>query len=313
MLRRFIFKVLLFVIPLILFVIYVEIGLGTVPTSYSVLKKNFYLYQKKVEVLIVGNSESQLGVAPKYFQRYKGYNLSNVAQPIYASSKLVMKHLDKMENLKMVVFNVGPISFFGSSKGHKEQWREKFYYHYWDLEPEYGEMKYTWNFKTGIYDFETMFSYALKGFYNIPLPYIENIDSTGWERGFLENSAEIVNPEAGRKTAETHLSNVEFGYNRKNISYILDLNEELKKRGVKMILIQIPKSKYYLDNIPQELVSRNDQILDSLYRSDYIPYYNFRSNPQFKDSDFRDVNHLNYIGAEKFSIMLSNIIDENLK
>lgn len=312
MLRRFVYKVFLFAVPLLLFVIYVEIGLSFVPTSYSVLKKNFYLYQDKVEVLIVGDSESQLGVAPKYFQEYKGYNLSNVSQPIYTSGKLVMNHLDKMENLKMVVFSVGPTSFSGTSKGHKEQWREKFYYHYWGLEPEYGDVKYTWNFKTGIYNFETMFSYAIQGFYNIPLPYVENIDSTGWERGYLENSAEIVNPETGRKTAEIHFSNVEFEYNKKNVGYVLDLNDELKKRGVKMILIQIPKSKYFLENIPVELVLRNDQILDSLYRSDNIPYYNFRNNPQFKNSDFRDVNHLNYIGAKKFSIMLSKIIEENL-
>ena len=42
------------------------------------------------------------------------------------------------------------------SKGHQEQWREKFYYHYWGLEPEYGDVKYTWNFKTGIYNFKTI-------------------------------------------------------------------------------------------------------------------------------------------------------------
>jgi hypothetical protein len=312
MIRKFVFKILLFALPLLAFVLYAEIGLSFIPTSYSVLQKNFYLYQKKVEVLIVGNSESQLGVAPKYFQSYKGYNLSNVSQPIYVSSKLVMNNLEKMDSLKMVVFSVGPISFFGTTKGHTEQWREKFYYHYWGLEPEYGDVKYTWNFKTGIYNFKTIASYALQGFYNIPVPYIDNIDTTGWERGYLENSDELLTPEVGKEIAEIHLSNVEFGYNRKNMGYIIDLNKALKEKGVKLILIQIPKSKYYIDNIPAELVMRNDQLLDSLYAAEGIPYYNFRDNPQFKDSDFRDVNHLNYIGAKKFSIMLSHIVDENL-
>jgi hypothetical protein len=312
MIRKFVFKILLFVIPLLVFILYVEIGLSFVPTSYSVLQKNFYLYQKKVEVLIVGNSDSQMGVAPKYFQSYKGYNLSNASQPIYVSSKLVMSNLDKMESLKMVVFSVGPISFFGTTKGHTEQWREKFYYHYWGLEPEYGDVKYTWNFKTGIYNFKTIASYALQGFYKIPVPYIDNIDSSGWERGYLENSDELLTPEVGKKIAEIHLSYVELGYSRKNINYILELNNALKERGVKLILVQIPKSKYYLDNIPTELVERNDQLLDSLYAVENIPYYNFRDNPQFRDSDFRDVNHLNYIGAKKFSIMLSHIVDENL-
>jgi len=313
MIRKFIVKLTIFIVPLLLFWIYAEIGLNYVPTSYSKLQHNFYLYRNDIEVLILGNSESQLGIAPKYFQKYKGYNLSNVSQPIYASSQLVLNNLEELKNLKLVVISVGPLSFFTTSRGHREQWREKFYYHFWGLDPEYGEPNYTWNFKTGLYNFKTILSYAVQGFYKIPTPYVDAIDSTGWERGYIKNSYEILNDETGEMIARIHLESVNFSYNHKNVEYIANLKKELDKKGVKLIIIQLPKSKYYLKNLPEELMIKNNLVLDSIYRHMDVPYYCFTSDPNYTDQDFRDVNHLNYIGAKKFSKTLSQVIENKLK
>ncbi len=312
MIRKFSLKVSLFLLPVILFWVYVEIGLSFVPTSYEKLQRNFYLYRSDIEVLILGNSESQLGVAPKYFQKYKGYNLSNVSQPIYASSQLVLSNLDEMKNLKLVLLSIGPLSFFTTSEGHMEQWREKFYYHFWGLEPEYGKPDITWNFRTGLYNFKTIMLYAIQGFYNIPTPYVDAIDSTGWERGYLEYSKDILNDSTGEMIARIHMQNVKFEYNNKNVDYITSLKQELGKRGIKLILIQLPKSSYYIKNIPKDLIAKNDRVLDSLYRNADIPYYSFTFDPNYSDEDFRDVNHLNYIGAKKFSEQLSIILENNL-
>ena len=312
MIRKFSIRVSLFIVPLILFWIYAEIGLRYVPTSYSKLQRNFFNYRSDIEVLILGNSESQLGVAPKYFQRYKGYNLSNVSQPIYASTELVLANLEKMENLKLVVLSVGPLSFFTTSRGHREQWREKFYYHFWGMDPEYGQPDYTWSFKTGLYNFKTILSYAVQGFYKIPTPYVDAIDSTGWERGYLEYSSDILNDETGEMIAKIHLDNVDFEYNHKNVEYISRLKSELDKKGVRLILIQLPKSKYYMRNVPEELIAKNNQVMDSMYRQMDIPYYSYTNDPNYTDADFRDVNHLNYMGARKFSETLSQILEHNL-
>ena len=318
MLRKFIIRGSFFIVPLLLFWIYVEIGLSFVPTSYAKIQRNFYLYRNNIEVLIVGKSDSQLGVAPKYFQKYKGYNLSNVSQWVYTSTELVLRNLDELNNLKLVILSVDPLSFYETTIDNPERWREKFYYHFWGMKPEYGEPSYTWNFKSSLYNFKIILSYAFQGFYNIPAPYVDAIDSTGWERGYFENSHELLNDKTGEMIAQIHIgdSNQFFKYivNKKtNVGYISKLNKALKNKSINLIIIQLPKSKYFMKNVPKQLMVQNDRLLDSMYRFMDIPYYNFTNDPNYTDQDFRDVNHLNYVGAKKFSETLSKIIGKNLE
>jgi len=249
----------LFILPLIIFWFYVEYGLQFIPTSYGKLKSNFYKCSNNIEVLVIGNSESQLGVAPKYFKKYRGFNLSNVSQPLYVSSELVLKNLDKMKSLKMVILSVGPMYFFENTKDSREKWREKFYYYFWGIHPEYGKPNYTWNFRTSLYNTKTLLNYAIHGFYNIPTPFVDAIDSTGWERGYFKNSSELLNDDMGAMSIKLHLENMRLKYYYKNVDYIKTLKYELKKKGIKLIVIQLPKSKYYRKYIPKKFLVKNIQ------------------------------------------------------
>jgi len=91
------------------------------------------------------------------------------------------------------------------------------------------------------------------------------------------------------------------------------LNKILKNKGVKLILIEMPGSKYFIKNIPEQYLIKNNKLFDSIDKSMGIPYYNFTTDQSFDDEDFRDVNHLNYLGAKKFSLMFSKIIEKNLQ
>jgi len=313
MFRKFSFNALLFITPLLLFWGYAEIGLHYIPTSYSKLKHYFYLNRKTIEVLVIGDSEFQLGVAPKYFQTVKGFNLSDVSQSVYTSSELVIRNIDTLPNLKLVIFEVGILSFFKKTVPSTEQWRDMFYYHFWGINPEFGKPDFTWKFRTGIYKFQTILSYALHGFYNIHTPYVNEIDSTGWEKGYFKNSQELLNDENGKRLVHTQLKNRKLTYNRKNIRNIIHLSKILTSKGVKLIFISTPVSKYFIKNIPEQYLKKTNRLFDSIYNSMDIPYYNFTTDQSFDDEDFRDVNHLNYLGAKKFSLMLSKIIEKNLQ
>ena len=61
-----------------------------------------------------------------------------------------------------------------------------------------------------------------------------------------------------------------------------------------------------------ELIEKNNRVMDSMYRALDIPYYSFTNDTSYTDADFRDVNHLNYQGAQKFSETLSRIVEKNL-
>ena len=312
MLLKFLKKLLSFFSPIILFLLYVEIGLNFIPTSYSKIKHYFYLQQNQIDVLIIGTSDPQLGVNPKYIKKYKSFNLSNVSQSIYYSTELVIMNLSELKNLKMVIMNIGPWDLSAIENNPIEKWRHKFYYYYWNIAPESGEPQFTWNFKTGLYDFKTIINYALQGFYHVPTPYIDNIEPTGWERGYFEYSHEILNDEAAKMEIFHRLKYVKFKLNKKKLKCINNLKNELDKRDITLMFIQLPLSKYFLKYMPEKLITENYKILDSISCSTGIPYYNFHCDTNYTDKDFRDVNHLNYIGAEKFSKTLSKIIDKNL-
>jgi len=187
--------------------VYVEIGLHYIPTSCSKLKHYFYLYRKTTEVLIIGDLESQLGIVPKYFQTVKGFNFSDVSQSVYTSVELVIRNMDKMPNLRLVVFEVGILSFFKKTVPSTGQWKDIFYYHFLGINPEFGKPDFTWKLRTGIYKFQTILSYALHGFYNIPTPFVNDIDSTGWEKRYFKNSHELLGDENGKSLAQTQLKN----------------------------------------------------------------------------------------------------------
>ena len=43
----------------------------------------------------------------------------------------------------------------------------------------------------------------------------------------------------------------------KNAQYIIELNNLLKQKKIKLLLIQLPMSKYYLEYLPPKLMERN--------------------------------------------------------
>lgn len=309
MIKKFILKITLFIFPLLIFLIYAEIGLSKIPTSYSITKENFQKIEKDIEILVIGPSYSQVGIAPKYFLNYTSYNLSNSSQSMYTSCKLVEKNLEKLKKLKLVILSVDPAMSFQSGKGNLEQWREKFYYHFWDLKPEFTKPNYLWKFSIGIYEVKTILLYGVKGYYRLIDPYLKNIDSLGWKKSFSNNP--IFNDKIAREIVNSHMVGLELN-SRKNLRYISTLNNTLKKKKVKLILVQLPLSKYYLRALPDELIVKNKIEFDSLSYNEHIPYYSFCNDTIYKDVDFRDVNHLNYIGAEKFSNELYRIVQDLL-
>ena len=212
-------------LPVGIFLTYSEIGFNYLPTSYSVLKNNFYKKEREIEVLVIGSSDSQLGISPRYFQNVKGFNLSNVSQTIYTSYKLVTSNLMGLKNLKLVVLSIDPCMLFLNDNANAEKWREKFYYHYWNILPEDKKNNFTWNYKIGIYDAKTIITYAMQGFPSIPIP----LDSLGWERGYLSYTKDILNYKTGKEIAESHFKCADLCCS-KNAKYIINLNNILKKQ-----------------------------------------------------------------------------------
>ncbi|MFN7912612.1 MAG: hypothetical protein ACK5QC_12370 [Bacteroidota bacterium] len=313
MVKQVLFKISMLILPLVIFFSFAEIILNKYPTSYSKIKNNFTKCEPKIDVIFIGASESQLGIAPKYISSFSSFNLSNSSQTIYNSCKLIESNLTKLPKLKTVVLSIGPLMLKSSYSKNIEKWREKFYYHYWHIIPESGEYSFSWKFKCGIYDVGTIVqSVFMRNKFEKSLSNIHKIDSLGWEYGEDDANESIVNSSMGKETVKIHLTETDL-HNNSNEKYIKNLYTLLKQYGIKLILIQPPTSQYYYNSIPSVILDSNIIALNRLITEDKILFYNFQSDSTFTNNDFRDVNHLNFIGAKKLSLKINEILKSNIK
>src|SRR4051812_14907456 len=98
--KKFVLKVLLFIVPWVIAWRVLEHKLSQIPNSYS--KKRSYLEKQtdSIQVLLLGTSHTYHGVNPDYFSCY-GFNLADYLQTIYYDKRLTLKNIDKMPRLQV--------------------------------------------------------------------------------------------------------------------------------------------------------------------------------------------------------------------
>ena len=93
-----------------------------------------------------------------------------------------------------------------------------------------------------------------------------------------------------------------------NIENVEKLLISLTKKGIRPIFISTPMPEVYFSILDSEVTIRNNQIIDDLCKQFDCDYYNYSNDKRFIRDDFIDVNHLNFIGAEKFSKIINQEI-----
>src|SRR5215207_1738069 len=103
--KRFIYKSLFFLFPILAFLIGLEIYVRTDANSFKTIATYFENNKSEVEVLVLGSSHNQNGINPKYFTK-KTANISYGAQDIKIDSALVFDNIKEMKNLKTIIFEM---------------------------------------------------------------------------------------------------------------------------------------------------------------------------------------------------------------
>lgn len=102
--KKALYRTLLVTIPLILFLISLELYCEIkIPNSYKLKRTSIENYGNKIKILVLGDSHAWNGVNPDQFRQF-GFNLSNPTQDIYENQKLLSKTIDQMPNLKIVLY-----------------------------------------------------------------------------------------------------------------------------------------------------------------------------------------------------------------
>ncbi|HYF02911.1 MAG TPA: D-alanyl-lipoteichoic acid biosynthesis protein DltD [Patescibacteria group bacterium] len=298
---KFLFKTILFLLPLVIVFGYVEWQLRGMKTTYTIKKRDFEKQLDSVEILVLGSSHALYGIDPAQFS-WRGYNLSNSSQTLYYDARLTEKYLSRLPLVKSVIIPVSYFSLWYRLEDTKDAWRMYFYKKFWDIGNSEIRVTDSENFSyTMLYSPKIAFHYWQRGFQDT------NVTGTLNYNGWIPAKPHEVNQltdSLARIRVESH-DFVHFE-NRLNDN-MRDLERlviVLKKRNIDPVLITTPVSELYARYADQEVVTKNENLLKNLAKRFNLQYFNYFSDTRFSLSDFNDNDHLNPQGAIKFSKIL---------
>jgi hypothetical protein len=305
--KKFIKYTFLFSIPVLIFLVSVELYCRT-QTAFVFKKKHLDNNLNSKEVLFLGSSYTANGINPEFIKAPSS-NLAFGGQPISIDYFLLDKYIDQINKLKTVVFEVSPHRFYG--KLNPDDWNGHIY-----------SILYGINYKTESFSVKN-YSFALADIKYFSTAFVNNYNPTIHKDvlnkyGFVEND---FNDKFSKLNNDSIKIVKAFKMNHKftnqnnfklNTDFLIKIIEKCKDKKVKVVFINTPFYATYNSKIPVQ-ANRQVQNLITHFSKEYgIPYYDFSTSPRFILKDFKNDNHLNPIGAKKFSLIIDSLLTNQI-
>jgi hypothetical protein len=306
--KKFIIKIILILLPAVIFGITLELLARDIPTSYSAKDHNLSKKKEKIEVLVLGSSHANFGINPEYFGR-EAFNISNTSQGLYQDYKVLLKYLPQCKKLKMVIV---PISYFTLQSElamSPEAWRCSYYSVYMGVQANPSSTKFD------------LKNYSALFLWDGPLGVIKGIRKTNKldinEYGYQSPPKsktiveELINDKTGKERVGFHDKIMKKEIIESNVSVLNEIAKDLSMRNIKMVIVTPPVYKTYYENILQENYDLMTSTIDVIAEKHQIKIFNYFKDKRFEMNDFMDNDHLNEDGARKFSYILKNEVVDN--
>ena len=301
--KKFIKTIFIFSFPIILFLISIEILLRRIPNDYAYKANYLNKNAGKLEVLFLGNSHTYYGIAPQFI-RYKSFNASHIAQSLQCDAAIFKKYLPNLQSLKVIVIPIDYFSLYYSLEKSGEPWRKKNYNIYYNLKvgnsiSDYFEITNSM-FNGNLHRVKAFFLHNTNDIY---------CNNSGWGTNYnSSNNQDLI--KTGLSNAQRNTVN-NYDYFQLNINVLNEVIEIAKSKNIKIILFTSPAYKTETMHFNQKQLDTTIAVATNLATTNKnVKYYNFTSDTAFVDKDFYDADHLNEIGARKFSLKINELINE---
>ncbi len=287
--RKFIVRVLCFLLPLLGILVILEGYARSLPSSYK--QKDSWMQENahEVEVLVLGNSHGLFGLRPQVFPK-KTYNLCQVSQIFEYDEYLLLHYAPLFTKLSDVILIVDNSNLFDAPLELTESYRCAYYRLYMDYPKHSYCSKYGFELSnvTALYNKMKAKSFC---------------DSLGWNGSYTKDQRpdDYLSEENVSEAALRHQCK-NWQYADDNRSALNRIAEWCNQHHVRLILLQAPVSRAYYDKIGQRQ-------LDYIKTACHIPGVldlDYATDKRFSDEDFFDPDHLTTEGAEKWSKIISD-------
>ncbi|TXB63704.1 hypothetical protein FRY74_12600 [Vicingus serpentipes] len=298
--KKFIFKSILFVTPIIVCFIIFETLIRKIPNDYNYKNEYLTINSNKINNLFLGSSHTYYGVNPDFIKS-NSFNASHISQSLDTDFKIINK-FQFWDSLKTIIIPIDYFSLFISIETSKEAWRIKNYILYYDFYKSnqisnHSEVLSV-NLKSNI---NRIYSYYLKN----------NSSITCNKKGFGNVKKPQLNLKETGKTAANRHTKKDLTLYFKNIKIIQDIINLANKKNIKILFYTSPSYKTYVSNLNEDQLNLTIKTAENLaLKNKNCSYHNLLSDKNFIASDYRDADHLNESGAKKLSLKLDSIIQE---
>jgi hypothetical protein len=305
--KKFITKLMFFLIPIILFFVGLELFVQNDQNSFKTIAKYFDKNKANAEVLILGSSHHQNGLNPEFFIQ-NTINISYGAQDIKSDSALFFHNIKAMKNLKTVIFELDYHRM--DIEYNNDFYRYPWYYFYYDLEV----VPIKWYNKISLYSSNpTFFNELIKS--KLEKSYKKQIinkfgyvtdNYTDQFKIMKYDSIKIFNTAKDRlKDRHKELSAKAFAKNKERIEALI---KYCKQNKIKLCFLSTPVLKSYSDSKIEVKKNKILNLINELKIKHNILYFDFQNDTRFNINDFRNDDHLNVNGAKKYSLIINNVI-----
>jgi hypothetical protein len=301
--KSFFVKGIIFVTPLLLLLGLIEYKLYHIPNGYNTKRKLLERQLDSIQVLVAGSSQTLHGINPAYFS-CRGFNVANNSQSLFYDTQIALKYIDRMKQLKCVMVTISYFCLWNQLSDLPEDWRDSFYYYYWDIKYPGLKMLNAKNYSLiMLYGTQNALQYTTELFH---VDLTENMSKNGWIKIDTIHNNPQISDESGRKRVQFH-NKISHPYRfAENIAILENFIIECKKRNVDVAFVTPPVYKTYYNYIDTEMNRKNVDAIKSLCQRYGCTYHDYLCDQRFTSKDFNDNDHLNYMGAAKWSAILDS-------
>lgn len=300
---KFIFKALLFFLPLGILLAATEHKARSLSSDFAVKREKLEQNIDRAEVIVAGSSHAYYAVKPGLLG-VPAVSIAYPGQDLYYDSRILLKYLPRAAQTKLVVVTVSYLSFEYLMEDSEGKAQTNFYKKYWEIPRQSSAVNFA--------DYSALFLFGLQRSRDFLLtgktPRAEKIDESGGNADQRNTeSFEVAN---GQIAVKRHESGMKSKYFAQNYNYLDELFSALKDKNIQAVIVTTPCFHSYYDNLNFEKYRRMQNGIEALTQKYNLHYYNYLKDDRFSAEDFFDSDHLNTRGAEKFSRFLRDEIIE---
>lgn len=299
MMRRFLLYIILFFVPVLVFLVYLEIIVRNVPNEYKYKAEWMEANADSVETIILGTSHAFYGLDPSVLGKH-AFSLANSAQKLRYDAFLLSKYSDRYKNLKHVILSVSYFTLFDSTEesAEGENWRSVNYKVYFD-DPNIHDWSKSSFFIFHPKPLEEKFKKFLIG------NKILECSPQGFGYPIFRKEQKHVLDEASGLVWVKHHTTKNWSSLNKNIDYIKQIAKECQKQNAQFVIVTTPTWHTYYERLDQKQLKKMHEVIHDLQKQYSVKYIDMLKDERFVEEDFTDCNHMSCVGARKLSSIIS--------